>query len=101
MRPAEILQDSFVVVTDMLGSLPTSMLMSVMSCDLNRSTQHSKLLVQRRSVADETKTSDDYFGLFLRGKRIQPMKVELDVGEIDCCVNGFRISMYLNRQVDD
>lgn len=34
------------------------MLMSVCTCDLNRSTQHSKLFVQGRSVADETKTSD-------------------------------------------
>ena len=27
-------------------------------CEFNRSTQHFNLLVQRRSVADETKTSD-------------------------------------------
>ena len=32
--------------------------MAAIGCDLNRSTQHTILLVKRRSGADETKTSE-------------------------------------------
>jgi len=46
--------------------------MTAIGCDLNRSTQQSNLFVEKRSVADETETSD------LLHKRAK----DLDVGPL-------------------